>query len=417
MAQKEKLEKQVHDFVLRTGSRPAARQAFGTQPLWARLRALGTELWLDTGSHAEAAPLWTREFGALTTNNTLLNKEVQSGQYDALILEASRLLAEFSLPRADQILEIGFILNAVHGLGLVAAFDAWVSVEEHTALAHNVEEATRYGRRYHAICPERFIVKLPLTPAGILATRRLSTDGIPVNHTLGFSARQNYVIARLGRPAYVNVFLGRLNSYVADNGLGDGAYVGELAALASQRAIRQLRESGRASTKQIGASLRSGGQVRDLAGLDVLTIPPKSAEQFVKLGVDAATLRPADGAGWRPGVDAQAAVATGLATLWDVGPKVEAAVAAAEKAGVEAMTPADLRACFARQGCGDLLVDWTPSEVQTSAAEGKIPKFTNWQDALASGRIGLDALMNLAGLNSFIGDQKAMDDRIVRLLG
>ena len=111
-------------------------------------------------------------------------------------------------------LELAFILNARHGLRLVEQFDAYVSVEEHTALANDVETAVEVARRYHEICPERFIVKIPFTPAGLLATRRLSDEGIAINHTLGFSARQKYVIARVGRPAYVNVFMGRLGSFV-----------------------------------------------------------------------------------------------------------------------------------------------------------------------------------------------------------
>jgi len=43
---------------------------------------------------------------------------------------------------------------------------------------------------------------------------------------------------------------------------------------------------------------------------------------------------------------------------------------------------------------------------------------TLWEvdDQLAAGEIGLDSLMNLAGLNSFAADQKAMDDRITNLL-
>ena len=39
---------------------------------------LGSELWLDTGDIEAAAEPWTEEFTALTTNNTLLNAEVQS---------------------------------------------------------------------------------------------------------------------------------------------------------------------------------------------------------------------------------------------------------------------------------------------------------------------------------------------------
>ena len=51
-------------------------------------------------------------------------------------------------------------------------------------------------------------------------------------------------------------------------------------------------------------------------------------------------------------------------------------------------------------------------QIKTSLKEGKIPKFSNWKDALESGRIGLDSIMNLAGLNHFREDQEAMDKRV-----
>ena len=183
--------------------------------------------------------MWTREFTALTTNNTLLNKEVQTGTYDDLISEAADLLSGFEdLTEREVMLEIAFILNATHGLRLVEQFDAYVSVEEHTDLANDVERAVEYARRYYAICPERFYVKIPFTPAGLLATRQARQEGIPINHTLGFSARQNYVITRLAQPNFVNVFLGRLTSFISENDLGTGDYVGERATLASQEAVR-----------------------------------------------------------------------------------------------------------------------------------------------------------------------------------
>ncbi len=281
------LHEAVHDFVI-SSFRPRFGEmegAFPSQPHWSAVQAAGTELWLDTGSLDQASKLWTREFRALTTNNTLLNREVQQGTYDELVGQAIEVLRPFDLSESDRILELAFILNARHGLRLVQEFDAFVSVEEHTDLAMDAEKAVEYGRRYHRICPERFIVKIPFTSAGLLATRRLSDEGIPVNHTLGFSARQNYLIARVGRPAYVNVFLGRLNAFAADNGIGDGAYVGEKAVLASQKTIRELREGYGIPTRQIGASFRSGRQVLDLAGLDVMTLPPKVATEILQGGL------------------------------------------------------------------------------------------------------------------------------------
>ena len=391
--------------------------SFGTNRNWRRMRALGSELWLDTGNITSVSHLWTDEFTALTTNNTLLNKEIQSGAYDALVPEAAGALAEADLTERERLLELAFILNAYHGLRLVEKFDALVSVEEHTDLAHDVDAAVATAKRYHAICPERFIVKIPFTPAGLLATRRLSADGVPVNHTLGFSARQNYVIARIAKPQFVNVFMGRLGAFTADNELGDGKGVGERATIASQRVVRELREAGQTPARQIAASIRNGRQVADCAGVDVLTIPPKSAKDFLYPGYEDDQLTDRTGFDFQPtfaaGVDPSA---IGFDTLWDVDDAVVACVDALENEDLDAMSPADLVSFFASHGCGDVLPAWSAEQIATSAAEGKIPKLDNWREALAGKAIGLDALMNLAGLLSFAADQKSMDDRVAGVL-
>ncbi len=415
MTSKPPIADQIREFVLE-GFSPRygeMESRFESNPLWARLRELGSELWLDTGSLKDAAALWTRDMSALTTNNTLLNKEVQTGRYDELVRKAAELLARHDLSEHEQRLELAFILNAYHALRLVETFDAHVSVEEHTDLAHDVDAAVKYARRYHAVCPERFIVKIPLTPAGVLATRRLSAEGVPVNHTLGFSARQNYLIARVGRPAYVNVFLGRLNAFVADNGLGDGAWVGERATLASQAAIRQLRERRGLPSRQIGASLRDGRQVRDLAGLDVLTMPPKVASGFLELDLDPDELDDRTSEQYQPSFTPEAdPEAVRVNTLWDIDESLVTALDALENENLDMFSPDDLLALLSEHGVGDLLVPWTQEQRRTSFAEGKIPRLENWREPLADGAVGLDSLMNLAGLNSFIADQKEMDDRV-----
>jgi len=417
---KAELAKKVESFV-REGFRPQfgkLKGKFPSNPTWKRLRDLGSELWLDTGNIDEINEMWTEEFSALTTNNTLLNKEVQRGTYDETIREAARLLDAFPrLTPEERKLELAFILNARHGLKLVELFDAMVSVEEHTDLTNDLDGAVYYARRYHYICPERFIVKIPLSPAGILATRRVAAEGIPVNHTLGFSARQNYVIARIGAPAFVNVFLGRLNSFVADNGLGDGTFVGERATLATQTAIRNLRHTHSARTRLIGASFRSGQQVRDLAGLDVKTMPPKVAAAFLKLNTPPEQIVDKTAEDYQPplnpGVDPAKA---GLAALWNLDPELVACVDELEKQDLDAFTAAQFVGFFAKGGFADLFVPWNPQQIQTSADEGKIPKLDHWKEPVAKGTVGLDALMNLAGWNSFNEDQKAMDKRVENVL-
>ncbi len=394
------------------------REKYKSKPVWRRLRELGSELWLDSGSIDDIRDVWTTDFTALTTNNTLLNKEIQTGRYDSLIEAASKMLGQCNdLSEEEKIREIGFILNARHGLNLVEKFDAYVSVEEHTDLAHDVEAAVDCGRRYHEICPERFIVKIPFTPAGLLATRKLSREGIAVNHTLGFSARQNYLMARLAKPAFVNVFMGRLDSFVADNQLGSGRYMAEKATLTSQRVIKQLSKQKLSSSRQIGASFREAPQIENLAGIDVMTLPPKVAGEFAGSEPSPETIVDQTNNVFDPEIDPKVdRTALRLDTLWNVIVQLVNCIENLEQENLDQFTPDDLIDFFDQNGCGDVLVRWTDSQVETSAREGKIPKIDNWRDALENKAVGLDSLMNLAGLNSFASDQEKMDNRIRDIL-
>lgn len=414
-----RLNRQVHELV-RRDFRPRfgrPKGEFRSESRWREFRKLGTDLWLDSGNLSEVRDIWTQEFSALTTNNTLLNKEIQTGYYDDLILEAADLLSSFpDLSEGDRLLELSFILNATHALRLVETFDAHVSVEEHTELAHDVERSVEYARRYHAICPERFYVKIPFTAAGILATRRARQEGIPINHTLGFSARQNYVVTRLAQPTFVNVFLGRLNSFILENGLGSGDYVGEQATLASQAAVRGLRESEGVPTRQIGASFRTWEQYVRLAGLDVITAPPKVAGQLLARGSRVPEIKSCTNQRYRPGIRADINPARiRLGTLWEIDDSLVACMDALEAEDLDAFGPEDLVNFFQAHDCHDVLVHWSNSQIATSREEGKIPRLENWADALAEGSVGLDSLMNLAGLNTFTADQNEMDNHICQV--
>jgi hypothetical protein len=174
-------------------------------PFWESLRNAGTELWLDTGDMDEAEAIWTSEMSALTTNNTLLNNEIQKGIYDIFISEAKSIVRD--LPHEDRVKEIAFILNARHGLRLAHKFGGYVSVELHTDTAHDIKAIQYYGKRYHEICPEQFIVKVPYTAEGLIGARLLKDSGVKINFTLEFSARENVLVTKVARPDYLNVFL------------------------------------------------------------------------------------------------------------------------------------------------------------------------------------------------------------------
>ena len=103
-------------------------------------------------------------------------------------------------------------------------------------------------------------------------------------------------------------------------------------------------------------------------------------------------------------------------SLWTVPQKFKDAVEGLLRKNLDALQPEDLQSHFENAGFADFLPRWSAADIQTASRDGKIPVYATWKDRLASGRIGLDALMNLSALYSFATDQKALDDRIRSLL-
>lgn len=406
------LEEKIEEFVLEGIDISTQDITPGSDPFWKALRDTGTELWLDTGDLEAAAELWTEEMSALTTNNTLLNKEIQKGIYDDFIKEADEIVKD--LESRERVIEIAFILNARHGLRLVEKFGGKVSVELHTDLSHDLGGIVRYGKRFHSICPDRFIIKVPLTATGFIGARALRESSVPVNFTLGFSTRHNYIAARFAKPNYGNVFLGRLNSYIADNGLGSGKNAGEKATIASHRQLLTLREERGVPTKQIAASMRAGKQVRTLAGVDVFTMPPKVAKEAKE------TLNPEE---FRTHINDDLTVELAdtvdpkevkLEKTFEVGYKVEQFAQSLEDD--PPITGDGLVERAYELGCGDLFPKLEEGELKQIALDGKIPKHERWKEKIAKDEIAVDTLLNLAGLASFTADQAALDERIENLI-
>ncbi|UCB46520.1 MAG: transaldolase [Spirochaetota bacterium] len=383
-----------------------------SDPFWQSLRSTGTELWLDTGDLDEASKSWTMEMTALTTNNTLLNNEIQKGIYDDFIKKADEIVKELSLKQ--RIMEIAFILNAIHGIRLVQKFGGMVSVELHTDLSHDIEGIVSYGKRFHDINPGGFIIKVPYTAAGLLGARLLQQHNVKVNFTLEFSARQNALVAACVKPAYLNVFLGRLNAYVSDNKLGDGKYIGERATIASQRIVRSITKDNDEPTRQIAASLRSGEQLVLLAGIDVFTIPPKVArEGHETLDQNfSSKINEEYPVALSDGVDSRA---TGIDKLWDVS---EEELEFAQSLDVNTpQTGEEVQNRAIKMGCGDMFPDLSEDDFITLATDGKIPVHKRWEEMIRKGGLAIDTLLNIAGLLSFTSDQQALDNRIAKIIG
>ncbi len=378
----------------------------------AKLKALGTQTWLDTGNLEEAAKLWKSEMSALTTNNTLANQVVQTGIMDDVIHNAARRIkdVEPGVSAADLVLDIAFVVNCHIALRLVRAFDVLVSVELHPAIGNDIETTFRYAQRYFAVNPDRFIVKIPMTPEGFCSVARSRAEGIPINYTLGFSARQNYLAAAFAHPTYVNVFLGRLNAVVADNKLGDGKNVGEKVTLASQQGLIELRTADPARpTYQIAASMRSGEQMVSLAGLDVYTAPPKAVGEFFASAYDPATITNRISENYSVTLN-EDVDASSVEVLWEINENFKKFAKQLASGNCLTMTGDDLRAADKDFGT-KLFSNFTQEEAEAIRTHGKIPNTSKW-----AGRASLDDLMTESALQSFIVDQGALDARILKIV-
>jgi transaldolase len=114
------------------------------------------------------------------------------------------------------------------------------------------------------------VVKVPMTPDGLTAGKRLVGDAIRINVTLVFSPAQAILAAEIG--AYiVSPFLGRI-----DDSASDG--------MEALRKICDIYAVQGYETKVLAASLRHPMHVVEaaLAGADIATIPHAVFKQLVK---------------------------------------------------------------------------------------------------------------------------------------
>jgi transaldolase len=193
------------------------------------------QLFLDTASVSEIRTMW--EIGILdgvTTNPTLVAKEGRKFED---------------------------VLREVCALGVPS-----VSAE---VVATDTEGMLREGRHLREIHPAIY-VKVPMTPAGLKATKILAKEGTRVNMTLVFSANQALLAAKVGA-TYVSPFIGRLD---------DQGEVG----MDLIRDIVQIYRNYSFATKVLVASIRHPIHVLEAArvGADIATMPYAVMEKLVQ---------------------------------------------------------------------------------------------------------------------------------------
>jgi len=135
------------------------------------------------------------------------------------------------------------------------------------AVSTDHDGIVREAKHLHALAPN-VVVKIPIIPEGLRATKTVSALGIPVNMTLVFSANQGLLAAKAGA-SYISPFIGRLDD-VGQRGM---EVVEDLV---------KIRDNYGLKAQVLVGSIRHPQHVLEAAkiGADIATMPPEVMEKM-----------------------------------------------------------------------------------------------------------------------------------------
>jgi len=415
--------------LLACGRRPVEpkRVRLVSSALLAALRRTGTaHLYADTADVEELRTLNTAAGGGIlaevdgnTVNQPLahrvLDRYLTGDRIVTCARELRRHRPEMSsralLPYLYTML-LGWIGNDI--ANVFAAGRPWeVSLQLHMGALSDPETARALGRALHAIVPSCF-VKVPFRPhepQSLLIARDLEAQGIPVNFTSTFSARQIVVAALLADVTRTNIFMGRLNQGFR------ATLLGEHVDLEAQRALLRLRGEAGAKTQLIVASVREWETFVRVAGCDVFTAPCEVLGEFLAqtdVPPEALTSQLETSYEDRIGIADEATRAVGrerIARLWQVEPGFLEFLtdyrASAEYRGLG--DGERLRRRFEEAGFGDFFYAPDVREWQI-LRKSKLPDLA----APLAGRLAADTHMSLLADGDFVNQQEAIDAALLR---
>jgi transaldolase len=135
------------------------------------------------------------------------------------------------------------------------------------AVSTDHDGIVREAKHLHGLAPN-VVVKIPIIPEGLRATKTVSALGIPVNMTLVFSANQGLLAAKAGA-SYISPFIGRLDD-VGQRGM---EVVEDLV---------KIRDNYGLKAQVLVGSIRHPQHVLEAAkiGADIATMPPEVMEKM-----------------------------------------------------------------------------------------------------------------------------------------
>lgn len=211
-----------------------------------------------------------------TTNPSLITAAVLAHKVDPAHLAHSK-----TLPIDDAI----DYLTVALGADISRVITGQISTEVDAKLSYNTDATLKKAyefielyQKFH-VNPNRVLIKIASTQAGIKAAEILEKDGIGCNLTLLFSGTQARACADAG-VTLISPFVGRITDFQKKHEKKEHISTEEDWGVLSVKNIYNFYKTHGYSTQVMGASFRHTGQILALAGCDLLTIAPALLEEL-----------------------------------------------------------------------------------------------------------------------------------------
>jgi transaldolase len=223
-----------------------------------------------------------------TTNPSLIMAASQMGAYSSVVDEAlgwAKKAAGNDATKEAIVKQAIDRLSVEFGLRILKIIDGRVSTEVDARLSYDtqasIEKARTLIKQYEAAgtSRERVLIKLASTWEGIRAAELLEREGIHCNMTLLFGLHQAVASAE-ARATLISPFVGRILDWFKKSTGKDGYAAAEDPGVKSVTTIYNYYKHFGYKTVVMGASFRNLGEIKELAGCDLLTIAPKFLEEL-----------------------------------------------------------------------------------------------------------------------------------------
>lgn len=222
-----------------------------------------------------------------TTNPSLLTTAAGMPQYqsivDGVLTDGKKKLGD-NAKDADIAKEAFENLAVAFGKKILEIIPGRVSTEVDARLSYDTDATMKQAKaiikKYEeaGVSRERVLIKIASTWAGIKAAEKLESEGIHCNMTLLFGLHQAVACAD-AKVTLVSPFVGRILDWYK-KGTGKDYQGADDPGVQSVTTIYNYFKKFGYKTQVMGASFRNLGEIRELAGCDLLTISPKFLEEL-----------------------------------------------------------------------------------------------------------------------------------------